>query len=179
MDFVKFPKIPRLNREIIITEKIDGTQGQIIIDEHGGFAVGSKNRFVTRDDDNFGFAAWAYDHRDELEGLGPGRHFGEWWGYKIGRGYDMKERIFSLFNTKRWSDSDARPSCCSVVPVLDIYSQFDSVGVSITMARLQEEGSSAAPGFMRPEGVVVYHAQGNVMFKATLEGDDRGKAWGA
>ena len=31
--FVEFRKIPRLNRDIIITEKIDGTNASIVIEE--------------------------------------------------------------------------------------------------------------------------------------------------
>jgi hypothetical protein len=32
-------------------------------------------------------------------------------------------------------------------------------------------GSLAAPGFLKPEGVVVYHTAGNTLFKATIEDD--------
>lgn len=34
IEFKAWPKIPRWNRDIIITEKIDGTNGAIIIEEH-------------------------------------------------------------------------------------------------------------------------------------------------
>lgn len=33
MEFKEFPKIPRLNREFTITEKIDGTNGCIVVEE--------------------------------------------------------------------------------------------------------------------------------------------------
>ena len=33
IEFTKFPKIPRLNRDMIITEKIDGTNAQIYVAE--------------------------------------------------------------------------------------------------------------------------------------------------
>ena len=37
MEFVKFPKIPRLKNSLMrITEKIDGTNAQIIIPEDSG-----------------------------------------------------------------------------------------------------------------------------------------------
>ena len=80
MEFVAFPKIARFSREVIVTEKIDGTNGQIAINEAGEFRVGSRERWITPEDDNHGFAAWAYAHKDELMGLGVGRHAGEWWG---------------------------------------------------------------------------------------------------
>lgn len=36
-------------------------------------------------------------------------------------------------------------------------------------------GSMAAYGFMKPEGVVVYYVAGNVMFKKTIEKDEKHK----
>ena len=117
-DFVGFSKIARLSREMVITEKIDGTNGCIFIGEDGEFLVGSRSRWITPENDNHGFARWVYDHKNELMSLGPGRHFGEWWGSGIQRGYGLTkgEKRFSLFNVKRWKEE--RPSCCYVVPVL-------------------------------------------------------------
>lgn len=189
-DFNGFPKIARLSREMIITEKIDGTNGQIFIKELDGFIpenclfskdglamwVGSRSRWITPLQDNHGFASWAYDHKDELLTLGIGRHFGEWWGNGIQRGYGLPkgEKRFSLFNVKRWGDDYIRPKCCHVVPVL-YTGVFNTEMVLETMNYLWLNGSSAAPGFMNPEGVVVYHTAGNVMFKKTFEKDDCGK----
>jgi hypothetical protein len=56
------------------------------------------------------------EHRDDLLTLGPGRHFGEWWGAGIQRRYGLTEKRFSLFNVTRWGE--ARPACCHVVPTL-------------------------------------------------------------
>ena len=106
--------------------------------------------------------------------LGPGRHFGEWWGSGIQRGYGLPkgEKRFSLFNVKRWTEN--RPQCCYVVPVL-YQGDFDT-GVNLdTMKTLAYGGSLAAPGFMKPEGVVIYHTAGNVLFKKTFEKDEKGK----
>ena len=80
MEFKPFTKIARLQREIIVTEKIDGTNAQICITEDGQFLTGSRTRWITPDDDNFGFSKWAHEHKEELMGLGMGQHFGEWWG---------------------------------------------------------------------------------------------------
>ena len=41
---------------------------------------------------------------------------------------------------------------------------------------LRENGSVAAPGFMKPEGVVVFHVHANTLFKVTLEKDELPKA---
>jgi hypothetical protein len=87
MEFTEFPKMARLTREVIVTEKIDGTNAQIFIGEDGTIMAGSRTRWITPQDDNFGFAGWVDAHRDELLTLGPGRHFGEWWGAGIQRRY--------------------------------------------------------------------------------------------
>jgi len=179
MEFQSFTKIPRLTREMIITEKIDGTNGIIAIGDNGEFQVGSRNRWLTDElgnivGDNAGFAAWAVKNRAELERLGPGYHYGEWWGPGIQRGYDLKEKRFSLFNVSRWSINDARPDCCSVVPTL-YTGLFSTEIICDILNALKVEGSRAAPGFMRPEGVVIYHVAAKQMFKKTIEGDEKPK----
>ena len=188
-EFVEFPKMARLSRDMIVTEKIDGTNACIHIEDDGTLLAGSRTRWITPADDNFGFAAWAEANRDELLKLGPGRHFGEWWGAGIQRGYGLKEKRFSLFNATRWAAHDQDlmvipsqdprstpkwqerpPLCCGVVPVL-IQGLFDTAAIEICLGLLRESGSYAAPGFMRPEGVVVFHTAGNVGFKKTLGND--------
>jgi len=116
--FESFQKIPRLSREIIVTEKIDGTNAQILILENGDIIAGSRNRFITKENDNYGFAGWVDRNKNELLKLGVGRHYGEWFGNGIQRGYGLKEKCFYLFNTKRWLDENKRPICCGVVPIL-------------------------------------------------------------
>jgi hypothetical protein len=172
MEFIGFPKIPRLSRQCVITEKIDGTNGCIAWDETLQYMlVGSRSRWINTNDDNFGFAKWASANVEELKRLGPGVHHGEWWGQGIQRGYGLKEKRFSLFNTSKWSDEMVRPACCHVVPVIlsGVFSTFD---VETCLEMLRNEGSLAAPGFMNPEGVVVYHRAGNLMFKKTIKNDD-------
>jgi hypothetical protein len=170
--FEAFPKIPRLFRECVVTEKIDGTNAQILITESGSVVAGSRSRFISpgKATDNFGFARWVEDHEDELRKLGPGRHFGEWWGQGINRGYGLKERRFSLFNAGRWT-ADAVPSCCSVVPVL-WQGEFNTAAIAATLIKLEQEGSVAAPGFMKPEGVIVWHVAARQLFKCTIEKDE-------
>ena len=41
LEFLEFPKMARLSREIIITEKIDGTNAQILITEDGDLSDGA------------------------------------------------------------------------------------------------------------------------------------------
>lgn len=174
-EFQEFPKIARLFREVTITEKIDGTNGQIVIGEDGGVRAASRSRFVTPEDDNYGFARWVHEHEDELRTLGPGQHYGEWWGRGIQRNYSQTDKRFSLFNTHKWTE--ARPACCDVVPIL--YSGiFTPSCIYNSLTGLKTNGSMAAPGFMNPEGVIVWHSAARTYFKVTLERDDeyKGKA---
>jgi hypothetical protein len=193
LDFVGFPKLARLSREIIVSEKIDGTNAQVCIGKDGAILAGSRTRWITPQDDNHGFAAWVEAHRDELLTLGPGRHFGEWWGAGIQRRYGLSEKRFSLFNVQRWALhgtepqriatadpciekwQDVLPACCGLVPVL-YQGPFDTAVVDACIERLRLTGSVAAPGYQSPEGVVVFHVAGNVGFKKTLEKDEMPKA---
>lgn len=171
-EFKGFEKIPRLKRNVIVTEKIDGTNAIVFIaDDCETMYFGSRSRWITPDDDNFGFARWATERREELLKLGAGFHYGEWWGAGIQRRYGLAEKRFSLFNAGRWTD-DVRPACCHVVPVLATgpYEVIDAA-----VERLRREGSVAAPGFMRPEGVVVFHSASRALAKVTLEKDEAPK----
>lgn len=172
-DFEAFPKIGRLSRDVIITEKLDGTNAQIYIGEDGTMLAGSRSRWITPEADNFGFAAWVRDHEAELRLLGPGRHFGEWWGSGIQRNYGLKEKRFSLFNVGRWND-ETKPACCYVVPTLG-RGTFDTDFIANVMVDLALGGSWAAPGFLHPEGVVIFHTQSGALFKKTFDRDDAGK----
>lgn len=123
LSFEEFPKIARLSRACVITEKIDGTNAQVHIENRALFAegfppeviaandthimlAGSRNRYITPGADNFAFAAWVKANAETLWGLGEGRHFGEWWGAGIQRRYGLAEKRFSLFNVARWIRSE-------------------------------------------------------------------------
>lgn len=176
MEFEEFAKIPRLSRECVITEKIDGTNAQIVITEDLEVMAGSKSQWITPANDNFGFARWVYENAEQLRAeLGIGRHYGEWWGSGVGRRYGMHAKVFSLFNTHRWKDAPL--ILCHVVPVL-YEGPFTTDAVEQALDLLTREGSHASPGFMKPEGVVVFHKAANSMFKKTIEKDEeyKGKA---
>jgi len=193
MEFVGFPKMARLSREIIVTEKIDGTNAQVCIGEDDSIFAGSRTRWITPQDDNYGFAAWVEAHHNELLTLGPGRHFGEWWGAGIQRGYGLKEKRFSLFNVQRWAIygtqpqriatanpsiekwQDMLPECCGLVPIL-YRGKFCTQEIEKKIELLRTNGSMAVPGFMKPEGIVVFHVAGSVGFKKTLENDEMPKS---
>lgn len=203
--FEPFSKIARLSRECVITEKIDGTNAQIFIwdQEKNGppvlgipwigdatdgkilIAAGSRNRWITPEADNYGFARWVRDNAEHLVHLGPGRHFGEWWGNGIQRGYGLKEKRFSLFNTARWKPAPNNGGVffdqtiillpgLSVVPVLSC-GEFNTLIIEYLLNMLRGEGSVAAPGFMNPEGIVIWHEAARVLFKKTIIGDAQPK----
>jgi len=180
-DFEEYPKTPRLHKPIIVTEKIDGTNAQVCITEDGRIFAGSRSRWITPKDDNYGFARWVEGHKTELLKLGPGRHFGEWWGAGIQRGYGMKEKVFSLFNVGRWTGEDLVtpvpdfPNCCRLVPVITVGEFGDGI-ISLARTMLQGRGSFAAHGFMRPEGLIVFHTAARSVFKILFEGDNKPKS---
>jgi hypothetical protein len=176
MEFKPFPKIARWSREVIITEKIDGTNACVVISDDGKeIRAQSRTRFIQPGNDNFGFALWVEQNKEALLALGPGHHFGEWWGVGIQRGYGLHERRFSLFNVTRWQGQ--APAPCHVVPVLKV-SDMDSFAWMEAMTILKDRGSIAAPGFMNPEGIVIYHTHSNTLFKKTFDKDDAGKGHG-
>ena len=201
--FEPFPKIARLNRGCVISEKIDGTNAQVwirtvdevdpnedlgtphhmLVAKNGERYIvmaGSRSRWISpgKTTDNYGFAGWVTDHAHELVDLGPGRHYGEWWGTGIQRGYGLAEKRFSLFNVHRWADEASRPSCVGVVPVL-FEGEFSTYAACEAVTRLRMDGSRAAPDFAKPEGIIVYHTAQQSLFKMTLERDAEPKSLAA
>lgn len=202
MTFEAFPKIPRLRRDMVITEKLDGTNAAVVVrildpdvdhDDHAyetdvivdGQAASvyaqSRKRIIIPKDDNYGFARWVNENAQALaERLGEGRHFGEWWGQGIQRGYGLDHKVFSLFNVHRWAPEGKSPlggdfklgnHKLSVVPVLDTHT-FDTARIESAVQALKLYGSEAAPGFGKPEGVIVYHTAGGHLYKRLIENDE-------
>lgn len=176
--FVPFPKIPRLNGAggVVVTEKIDGTNALVHVSNSGVVRAGSRTRWIFPESDNFGFAKWVNQHPELVE-LGPGYHYGEWWGSGIQRTYGCPpgEKHFSLFDTKRWHNDNPPPACCRVVPVLGCCF-WD--GVADLVEQLREGGSIAMPGYRNPEGVVVFHFASRSSFKVIISGEAGKKAVG-
>jgi hypothetical protein len=144
----------------------------------------SRTRFIDPSNDNYGFAKWVQQNNEDLFNLGVGRHYGEWWGKGIQRGYGLDHKRFSLFNTHKWIDNRGLllgigntdcPNCCTVVPVLHM-GIFTTDLVEMCMELLEKRGSRAAPEYMKPEGIVVYHEPSGYMFKKTIENDELPKS---
>lgn len=204
MEFQEWPSITRLSKEkTIVTEKMDGSNSAIRIRLFDMYAdrsqqidtvsidgvqwtiwAQSRTRLLqpTKAQDNFGFAVWVYKNAVELvKLLGPGDHFGEWWGSKIQRGYGLTngERRFSLFNAPRWHEaiqvtpgSTPVPELC-VVPML--YSgSFLGLHLDVLRNQLEQHGSYAAAG-QPAEGMVVYLRELHASYKVLLDNDDKHK----
>ena len=199
MEFTPFPKLSRWSRDITITEKIDGTNVSIHLRNYDSTAevnpdldivgngwilrAGSRTRWISPIDDNYGFADWVWQNAHYLTGLGAGHHFGEWWGRGIQRNYSQTHKRFSLFNAGRWAapgkcvldGQEQPPECCDVVPVLYRGPNYQA-DIEKTVRQLRDLGSVAAPGFMQPEGVVIFHSASQTSYKKTITHDESPKS---
>lgn len=164
MEFKPWPKIVRIEnkRAPVFTEKLDGTNACIAIGEDGSFHCQSRNKIIGIHDDNYGFANWVEANKEEVLKLGPGYHFGEWWGFGIQRGYGMTEKKFSLFNTRRWGEHNPPPAGIGVVPMIRASSIEEAKEILVS------NGSFAAPGFMNVEGLVMYEPDTDTCFKIII-----------
>lgn len=175
VEFKEWPKINRWSKQTwIITEKIDGTNACVIVPENPEepLAFQSRQRIITPENDNYGFAKWATEHAEQLRHLGPGYHYGEWWGPGIqGNWYGLQEKRFSLFDPQRYSKNPP-PPCCHLVPLLEIRTGDVQDSINYCMSLLRERGSQAAPGCMKVEGIVIYNCEARMHFKKLMVNDE-------
>lgn len=181
VEFQAWSSTPRLYRDCTITEKIDGTNACIVVSENAEVYAQSRKRLVTPEDDNFGFAKWVYNYENTLWYLlGPGYHYGEWYGQGIQRNYGLTEKRFALFNSNRWQPladdgSLSQVPGLEVVPIIRVGAFGDQI-VDGALDLLRWRGSVAVPGFLNPEGIVVWHHASRQKFKVTLENDEAPKS---
>jgi len=172
-EFKAWEKIPRGGLEAItITEKLDGTNACVIILDGAIVGVQSRKRLITIEDDNYGFARWAYENEADLLSLGDGYHDGEWCGLGIQKNHHkLDQKYFFLFNSARWNDDNPnRPKCCRVVSVL-YHGDFESGLILNVMDNLRAIGEKEG---YTPEGVVVWYHKTRRFEKYTFR-DSRGK----
>jgi len=182
-EFVHFPKILRAEKvTCFITEKIDGTNAQVVVDHDAYNALyvmaGSRNRWIQPEPataDNFGFARWVQGNAEMLKRLGPGTHYGEWYGQGIGRGYGMTERRWALFDRRMWSPEELTVRELDTIGVecVPILATCSIANLASTMAHLDVQlgtvGSALVHGWRQPEGYVV--SVGDIRFKVTDNGN--------
>lgn len=178
LEFKAFPKIERLDKQaMFITQKIHGSNAQVLIytDETGALNLktGSRNRWVTPEDDNYGFASFVQDNKAAfIDCLGIGQHFGEWSGPGINSGEGLTEKTFILFDHWKFPADRPLPPQTQVVPVL-YRGKLDAAAVDAAMENLKTNGSVLVAGFMRPEGVVV--TIGGILYKKVFDAEET--AW--
>jgi hypothetical protein len=168
LEFKPWPKIKRYEGNwVAITEKIDGTNACIII--KGGVVIGcqSRNKLITPQDDNMGFANWVESNKEKLSTLGDGYHYGEWAGPGIqSNPHKLEKKTFFLFNVKRWSKENI-PDVCEVVPVLysgDLYPH--------TVAQVMADLALSAENLYIPEGVIIYYESTGSYNKVTFKNSE-------
>lgn len=190
LEFREWPKIARWNRDVTITEKIDGTNACVIVLENGTVAAQSRSKVITAATDNHGFARWVDGNSAQLrEVLGEGYHYGEWYGSGVQKraGYGLEKGVkkLALFNVPRWAPAiEADPSLYELgldTPPVLWTGQANRVhfGIHGSLNMLRENGSYVPSAIgkrdVRPEGIVIYHHAANMSFKVTLEKDDEWK----
>lgn len=203
IEFQAWPKTPRLFRDIVITEKVDGTNSAIIIEkvddplanfdgviahvQIGGawYDIGaqSRNRLILpgKTTDNHGFAQFVYENAEKLvELLGEGRHYGEWWGKGIQGRYNAQFKGFALFNTEKhdglytwFRDTSIGDVLVEAMPVL-YQGPYSEQKIREVLSGLNTNGSVISP-FDPAEGIVVFHTQSRKVYKVTLDNNDKGK----
>lgn len=134
----------------------------------------SRKRIISPFDDNFGFAKWVADNAKTLVwDLGPGLHFGEWWGLGIQRGYGLSKKYFSLFNSLRWLEPPRYFETPNMICVPELRRHtFDTEVIRQEFTNLGKYGSEAVPGWTQPEGIVIHVPDFNASWKMTYEGDN-------
>lgn len=196
-EFHSYPKIPRYENETFtLSEKIDGSNGVININDDGKIIAGSRTQWLIGQDskgrniDNHGFRQWVADHHDDLLKLGVGTHYGEWYGNKINRKYGLDHNRFMLFNRTRYESNISKqmaiqsicpgtpstrdelfPSCCELETVL-----MDNVCFNALPDLVREfcksfitNGSRHVPGFKNPEGLIVRSNLRGTLYKVIID----------
>jgi hypothetical protein len=149
---------------ITVTEKLDGTNSCIIIKDSKVAGVQSRNRMIKVGDDNFGFAYWVENNKEDLVSLGDGYHYGEWYGEGIQKNpHKIKGKRFALFNTSR--PQETLPACVELVPVLYTGRYLGQSHLDKTMRHLVT--TSMVTGY-KPEGVIIYFHQHRQSLKYTF-----------
>ncbi len=158
-DFKSFPSIPRLERInpiLTITQKLHGTNACIHRDGDK-LRAGSRNRWLTVEKDNYGFAKWVEDNTSMLLEVLPlaGTFYGEWCGPGINSGEGLTERTFVPFDLEIVEIAEGAPSPgLRNLPVL--YSgPWSEQAIMLAEFDLKRHGSALVPGYMHVEGMVL------------------------
>lgn len=167
-EFKPWPKIPRPKGNMItISEKIDGTNACIIIQDGVITGIQSRNRMIECGDDNMGFAQFVRENEKTLSTLGDGYHYGEWAGPGIQKNpHNLKEKTFFLFNT--FQPQESLPEKVRVVDVL-YRGPYSEYAINKAYSDLWDK---AAKEKYQPEGIIVFSHATRSYVKHTYANQD-------
>lgn len=191
-DFKSWGSTTRENKNKTITEKLDGTNACVVV-YNGEVRAQSRKRFITPDDDNYGFAKWVYDNAGALmDTLGYGYHYGEWFGEGIQKNpLGIEGKRFALFHPTKYTEANgynlAMVDGLETVPLLH-HGQCDVWTIPNIMQDLELYGSkvvgaktSQEPGFFdmnvtytkaaEPEGIIIWNNETRTRTKMLLKDD--------
>lgn len=191
-EFKGWGSTTRENKNKTITEKIDGTNACIVI-YNGVVAAQSRNRIITPDDDNFGFARWVYDNAGALmDTLGFGYHYGEWFGEGIQKNpLGIEGKRFALFHPTKYNEKNGyelskvdgletvpllHSGQCDVWTIPDIMADLQDNGSKVVGAALRTYESPIIEGFTyevaaEAEGIIIWNNETKTRTKMLLEND--------
>ena len=178
-NYSSFPSIERLeNIYCVISEKIDGTNGLIEINETN-VRFGSRNRYISFSDDNAGFANFFKDYEARFKDAAkdittdksyPLRIYGEWFGRGIQRGYGLKDKFFMPFSSF-YSEKLIEYQVPNVITPNIMYTgKFSMEVVDTCMQQLKLNGSGVVKDYKQPEGIVIFFPKYNFRLKETFDG---------
>lgn len=182
----------RENKNKTITEKIDGTNGCVVI-YNGQVKAQSRKRIITPDDDNYGFAKWVYENAGALmDTLGFGYHYGEWFGEGIQKNpLGIEGKRFALFHATKYTEANgfdlSRVDGLETVPLLH-HGQCDVWTIPDIMSDLQDFGSKVVGAAQQTvqsnifedlswtkaadaEGIIIWNNETKTRTKMLLEND--------
>ena len=193
-NYPSFPSIERVeNVYIVISEKIDGTNGLIelcgipeqMYPNECPIKFGSRNRYISIEDDNYGFANFFTPHIDkiliaikhikeesesEIDKVCIQRIYGEWFGQGIQRTYNLKERFFMPFSTF-YAEKMIEAGVPNIIKPYIFYAGKENEAPMFLETLLKDKGSYLIPGYMHPEGLVYHYPKYNKRVKNIIEGN--------
>lgn len=174
MQFEAWPKIPRHKGvQVVITEKIDGTNACLVVENNKIIGCQSRNRIIDRHSDNAGFANWAFDNEERIVNLlGEGRHFGEWAGPNIQQNkLNLDRKHFFLFNSYLWYEKlNVHEDHGEIKSVPLLYNgDYQDGLIEDIMNRLKYNDFPHQTGYMKPEGIIIFYPQMKSYEKLTFE----------
>lgn len=184
-NYNSFPSIERLeNIYCVISEKIDGTNGLIEINETN-VRFGSRNRYISFSDDNAGFANFFRHYEARFEDVAkdiitkepessdesyPLRIYGEWFGCGIQRGYGLKDKFFMPFSFFYGEKLIEYQVPNVITPNIMYTGKFSMEVVNTCMQQLKLNGSGVVKDYKQPEGIVIFFPKYNFRLKETFNG---------